>query len=357
MTAPTTIAVDAMGGDEGPLPVLRGIERVCRKNTTVEFLLAGNSDVLKRAMPRKSAVSTRCHLLHAPTTVAMGAKAARALREREGTSMWRAISAVVDGNARVAVSCGNTGALTMMAASALKTLPGAPRPAIAALWPTTTRNKSTVMLDMGAHYAASGRDLCTYAVMGSEYARAALKVERPRIALLNIGSEKIKGRHEVREADSLLSELSEAAGARFHYVGFAEGNQITQDVADVIVTDGFSGNVALKTAEGVAHFIRTAITSAVRDNPLARLALLPAYASFRGFRNRIDPRRLNGGVLLGLKGVVVKSHGRADAKGIEAAIDLAISVSESDLPNLIARELAAFEARLTNETQERAGAS
>ena len=349
VTATTTIAVDAMGGDNGPLPVIRGIARVCRQNPTVQFVLAGDEAVIARAISRRSPLAGRYETRHAPQTVAMDAKAARAYRDREGTSMWEAINAVVEGSARVAVSCGNTGALTVMAAAALKTLSGAPRPAIAALWPTTTRDKSTVMLDMGAHYMATGRDLCAYAVMGSEYARAALKVPRPRIAVLNIGAEKGKGRHEVRDADGLLSKLSADPEARFDYVGFAEGNQITQDVADVIVTDGFSGNVALKTAEGVANFIRTAIMTAVRGNPLASLLLLPAYASFRGFRNRIDPRRLNGGVLLGLNGVVVKSHGRADAKGIEAAIDLAIQVSESNVPAQIARELAAFEQRLVPE--------
>ncbi len=341
VSAHAAIAVDAMGGDDGPAPVIRGIERVCRTNSSVRFVLAGDEAVLGRTISRRSPIQGRHAIRHAPDTVAMDAKAARALRDREGTSMWAAIAAVVAGEARVAVSCGNTGALSLMAATALKTVDGAPRPAIAALWPTTTRNKSTVMLDMGAHYMATGPDLLAYAVMGSEYARAALKVERPRIALLNIGSEKMKGRPEVREADGLLSDLAAADGARFEYVGFAEGNEITQDVADVIVTDGFSGNVALKTAEGVADFIRTAITTAVKANPLARLAVLPAYASFRGFRKQIDPRRLNGGVLLGLNGIVVKSHGRADARGIEAAVDLAIRVSERNLPALIARELAA----------------
>ena len=357
MTAKTTVAIDVMGGDDGPLPVIRGIARVCRRNPTVRFVLAGDEAVIRAAISRRSPIADRYETRHAPATVAMGAKAARALRDRDGTSMWAAINAVVEGSARVAVSCGNTGALTVMAATALRTLAGAPRPAIAALWPTTTRDKSTVMLDMGAHYTATGRDLCAYAAMGSEYARAALKTSRPRIALLNIGAEKAKGRHEVREADNLLSELSANPDARFEYVGFAEGNQITQDIADVIVTDGFSGNVALKTAEGVANFIRTAITTAVRGNPLARLALLPAYASFHGFRTRIDPRRLNGGVLLGLNGIVVKSHGRADAKGIEAAIDLAIRVSERNLPALIAQELAAFEMHLPPESGNKTAGS
>ena len=354
MTEPTTtIAVDVMGGDAGPGPVLRGIARACRRHPAVRFVLAGDETVLRRSLSRRSPLQGRFHIRHAPEAVDMGAKAARALRERSGTSMWESIRAVVENEAGVAVSCGNTGALTLMAAAALKTVAGAPRPAIAALWPTRTRDKWTVMLDMGAHYTATGRDLCAYAAMGSEYARAALKIDRPRIAVLNIGTEKVKGKFEVREADGLLSGLAADPAMRFDYVGYVEGNQITQDVADVIVTDGFSGNVALKTAEGVATFIGSAISSAVRANPLTRLALLPAYASFRGFRNRIDPRRLNGGVLLGLNGVVVKSHGRADAKGIEAAISLAIRVGERSLPDQISSALGAFEQRLPPAVADR----
>lgn len=343
MSVTVTIAVDAMGGDTGPGPVLRGLSRICRLHSQARFVLAGDKTVIERAMPRFSQMHGRYRIRHAPKTVHMDCSAARALRDREGTSMWETIRAVTEDGADVAVSSGNTGALAVMAAAGLQTLEGTLRPAIAALWPTVTPNKSTVMLDMGAHYIATDRELCSYAAMGVEYARAALQVERPRIALLNIGREKTKGRPEIREADRLLSGFAADGKAGFDYVGYVEGNEITTDAADVIVTDGFSGNIALKTAEGVANFVRTALSNAMRANPLLRLAILPAYASFRGFRKRIDPRHLNGGVLLGLNGIVIKSHGSADAKGVAAAIDLAIRVSERNLPTLIARELALFQ--------------
>lgn len=319
------------------MPVLGGVARAARRNPEVHFILAGDEALLGRHVRRNRALSRSCSIVHAESTVSMTEPPGSALRRRESTSMWAAIQRVADSEAQAAVSCGNTGALGVMAATGLKTIPGAERPAIAALWPTRERGRLAVMLDMGAHYTATAEELTAYAVMGAVYARLALGVAQPRVALLNIGTEKLKGHPEVRQADERIAEI--AGEADFQYVGFVEGDQITSNDADVIVTDGFSGNVALKTAEGIARLIRSVILASMRRNLFSRLAAVMAYPSIRGLRNWMDPRRLNGGVLLGLSGMVIKSHGRADAKGVEAALQLAIRVAEGDLPQVLAQEL------------------
>lgn len=338
MAGKAVIAVDAMGGDEGPSPVIAGVARAARRNPGVRFVLVGDQAVISRHMKRYRSLAHCCQIVHAESTVSMTEPPGVALRRRETTSMWGAIQEVAESRAQAVVSCGNTGALAVMAATALKTIPGAERAAIAALWPTRERRRLAVMLDMGAHYTASAEELTAYAVMGSVYARLALDVGQPKVALLNIGTEKLKGHPEVRQADKRIGEIADQAG--FSYVGFVEGDQITSNDADVIVTDGFSGNVALKTAEGIARLIRAVIVSTMKRNIFSRLAAVMAYPSIRGLRNWMDPRRLNGGVLLGLNGVVVKSHGRADAKGVEAALQLTIRVAEGNLPQVLMQELA-----------------
>lgn len=342
MSTPSVIAVDAMSGDAGPLPVVRGMERLHRRTPELRFVLSGDETVLERLLRRRRSLRARCDIRHAPDIIQMTESPRAAYGRRESTSMWHAIGAVVDGTASVAISCGNTGALAVMATAALKSAASSVRPAIAALWPTRTRNKFTVMLDMGAHYTATAEELRSYAIMGAEYARAAMDVEHPRLALLNIGAEKLKGHPEVREADELISQLGADERSPYQYIGFVEGDQLTADLADVIVTDGFTGNVALKTAEGIARFIRDVISATMRRNILSRAAAMLAYPTFRGLRNRLDPRRMNGGVLLGLNGVVVKSHGRADSRGIEAALELAHRVAKHDLPQQIATRLQQF---------------
>lgn len=342
MSNRTVVAVDTLGGDAGPAPVVAGVARISRQLPEVRFILVGDEAELARLLRRRRAVARRCTLRHAPDAVAMTEKPGAAFRRRENTSMWNTIGCVAGGEAQVAMSCGNTGALAVMAMAGLKTLPGATRPAIAALWPTRTRGRLAVMLDMGAHYSATSEELRDFGIMGALYARVVLGSDRPRIALLNIGTEHLKGHPEVREAANLLGALAEQPGSQFEYVGFVEGNDITGNSADVIVTDGFTGNVALKTAEGIARLVREVIYATMRKNLLSRLAGALAYPSFRGLRNWMDPRRLNGGVLLGLNGIVVKSHGRADAKGVEAALRVAIRVAEQDLRTAMSRELEHF---------------
>ena len=340
MPSSRVIAVDAMSGDNGPRPVLRGLAAASRKAPEIRFILTGPEARLRKMMARRRHLAERCEIRDAPEVVEMTESLASALRRRESTSMWRAIRCVRDGEASVALSCGNTGALGAMAVSALKTIPGVDRPAIAALWPTRRRGRFNVMLDMGAHHSATAEELRAYAIIGAEYARLGLDVARPRVALLNIGEERSKGHPDVRVAGDLIAEFAASADAPFEYVGFVEGDSITSDIADVIVTDGFTGNVALKTAEGIARFIRDVITTTMRRNLLNRAVALLAYPTLRSLRDRMDPRRMNGGVLLGLNGVVVKSHGRSDARGIEAAVGLAARVVERDLPLAISRELA-----------------
>lgn len=339
MPTDCVIAVDAMSGDNGPRPVIRALASVNRRHPQARFVITGPVAQLQHLLRNRRTLSSRCELRDAPDTVAMTESVVAAMRRRETTSMWQAISCVGDGHAQVALSCGNTGVLGTMAVSALKTLPGIDRPAIAALWPTRKPGRSTVMLDMGAHHSATAEELRTFAVIGSAYARIGLEIARPRVALLNIGEEQLKGHPDVRVASALIAAVAEMPDAPFEYAGFVEGDGITTGFADVIVTDGFTGNVALKTAEGIARFVRDVITTTMRRNLGSRAVALLAYPTLRSLRNRLDPRRMNGGVLLGLNGVVVKSHGRADSRGVEAALDLAIRVAEHKFSSVMAGEL------------------
>ncbi|MEO1177824.1 MAG: phosphate acyltransferase, partial [Pseudomonadota bacterium] len=242
------------------------------------------------------------------------------------------------GEATVAVSCGNTGALMALSMIRLRKLPGVNRPAIAVLWPSRNPQGFNVMLDVGADVRADAEDLMRYALMGTSYARNGMELPRPRVGLLNVGTEEHKGRTELKEAYDLIRER--APEADFDFVGFVEGSDIPGDVADVIVTDGFTGNVAIKTGEGTASLIGDLLREAFRFSPLSRLASLLAVTSLRRLRKRIDPRRVNGGVFLGLNGTVVKSHGAADSTGVSAAIKLAAQLAEQNFTDKLAARVA-----------------
>jgi glycerol-3-phosphate acyltransferase PlsX len=260
--------------------------------------------------------------------------------------MWRALDTVANGEAKVVVSSGNTGALMAMAIFILRKAPGIDRPAIAANWPSRAPHGFNTVLDMGADVRADPRNLFQYAVMGAEYAHINFGIERPRVGLLNMGTEPGKGPQELRDAAALI----EAAGSdRFDYVGFVEGNDISRNIADVFVTDGFTGNVALKAAEGTANFISEALRDAFRHSFWSKFGGLFAVTSLQRMRQRIDPRRANGGVFLGLNGAVVKSHGGADEVGFASAIEVAAKMAETDFPNLVAAQLAKLDA--DNETR------
>ena len=334
-----TISVDAMGGDQGPAAIVAGIQKSAQKNPDIRFLVFGPEAELKPLVEKRK-LSDVCKIRDVGDVVSMEDKPSHVMRHGKGTSMWAAIDAVRDGEAQAVVSCGNTGALMAVSMVRLRKLPGIFRPAIACLWPSRNPGGFNVMLDVGADIRADAKDLLQYALMGGSYARNGLGLTRPRVGLLNVGTEETKGRQETREAHDLISEVAE--DANFDFVGFVEGGDIPSDRVDVIVTDGFTGNVALKTGEGTASLIREFLREAFRATFLSKFAALLAIGSLRRLSKRIDPRQVNGGVFLGLNGTVVKSHGSADATGVSSAIKLAYRLAESGFNERLAARVASF---------------
>ena len=350
----TVVSIDAMGGDAGPAAVVAGIAAAMRDRPGLHVLLHGREAELSPLLARTPALAGRVTLCDAPGIVTMSDKPAHVMRHGRETSMWRTIDAVREGRATAAVSCGNTGALMGIAMLRLRRLEGINRPAIASLWPSRNPGGFNVMLDMGADVRADPEDLVQYAVMGAAYAHTGLGIARPRVGLLNVGTEENKGRSELREAGELLT--ARAATGGFDYVGFVEGLDLPSSRVDVIVTDGFTGNVALKTAEGTARLFADFLREAFGAGVLSRFAALLALNSLRRLRRRIDPRRVNGGVFLGLTGTVVKSHGGADETAIAAAIGLAYRLAAAGLSERIAARVASVRASGQDEPQRRPGA-
>ena len=268
-------------------------------------------------LPQLKAVS---EVVHTELVIAGDDKPSHAVRRGKGSSMWLAIDAVEQGKACAVVSAGNTGALMAMSKLILRTLPGVSRPAIAGLFPTL--RGECVMLDMGANVESDAQDLYRFAIMGDAFARAVLGLSRPKIGLLNVGAEELKGRGEVKEARDLIK----ANGHDLNFHGFVEGNDIAEGTVDVVVTDGFTGNIALKTVEGAAKLIRTYLKDAFASSPVARAGGLMAYGSLKAVREKLDHRRRNGAMFLGLNGIAVKSHGGADAYSFCNAISVAIEL-------------------------------
>lgn len=345
------ISVDAMGGDAGPSVVVAGMAKSAKKNPDIGFILHGPEDMLKKLVAKRRVLDGRVVFRDSQDVVTMEDKPSQVVRNGKGTSMWAALASVKAGEAAGAVSCGNTGALMALSMMRLRKLPGVNRPAIAILWPSRNPQGFNVMLDVGADVRADAKDLLQYALMGASYARNGLELQRPRIGLLNVGTEEHKGRAELKEAHGLISDFSEAAN--FEFVGFVEGSDIPGSKADVIVTDGFTGNVAIKTGEGTASLIGDLLREAFKYSPLSRLASVLAITSLQRLKKRIDPRRVNGGIFLGLNGTVVKSHGGADATGVSAAIKLAFTLAQSGF----AEKLAARVASTVELTQSNATAT
>lgn len=308
----------------------------------MDVILHGDEAVLRPLIARHTDLLSRITLRHADRVVKMEDKPAQVMRHGQGTSMFSTIDAVKDGEAAAAVSCGNTGALMAVSMLRLRKLPGLSRPAIASLFPTPTPGKMNVMLDMGADVKAEPTDLLQFAFMGASYARNGLAIARPRVGLLNVGTEEHKGRAELHEAHALLGRSAETGS--FDYIGFVEGTDILSDRVDVIVTDGFTGNVALKAIEGTARLVGDLLKQTLTSTLLAKLGALLARGALRRLQMRIDPRRVNGGVFLGLNGTVVKSHGSADATGVAAAIGLAYQLAQSGFLERLAARVASAEA-------------
>ena len=338
-TGRTLISVDAMGGDEGPAAVVAGCSLSAKANDDIAFILHGDEAVLGPLVSKRPELENRCEIRHAAQVVSMEDKPSQVVRTGKDTSMWSTIESVRSGEAAVAVSCGNTGALMAISMIRLRKLPGVNRPAIAVLYPSTNPQGFNVMLDVGADIRADADDLMRFALMGMSYVRNGMNVEKPRIGLLNVGTEEHKGRAELKEAYDLIHDQGPEAG--YEFVGYVEGGDISGDRADVIVTDGFTGNIAIKTGEGTANMIGNQLRQAFQYSLISKLASLLAYPSLMRLRKRIDPRRVNGGVFLGLNGTVVKSHGSADATGISAAIKLAAQLSQNRFNDKLAARVAA----------------
>jgi glycerol-3-phosphate acyltransferase PlsX len=332
------LSVDAMGGDKGPAAVVAGISESADKNPDIGFILHGRASELRPLVNKRRGLADRCEVRDAQDVVSMEDKPSSVVRNGKNTSMWSAIESVREGEASAAVSCGNTGALMALAMIRLRKLPGVNRPAIAVLYPSYNTHGFNVLLDVGADIRADARDLLQYALMGASYARNGLNLLRPRIGLLNVGTEEHKGRAELKDAHDLIAEYADTAN--FDFVGFVEGGDISGNKADVIVTDGFTGNIAIKTGEGTAHLIGERLREAFKFSPLSRLASLLAITSLTRLKKRIDPRRVNGGVFLGLNGTVVKSHGSADETGVSAAVQLAIQLAKLGFTEKLAARVA-----------------
>jgi len=321
------IALDAMGGDHGPAVVVAGAELALARHPESEFLFFGNASQVAPLLAKSPALKSASRIVHAEIAVKMADKPSQALRYgRRRSSMWLAIDAVKKKEADMVVSAGNTGALMAMAKFDLKMLAGIDRPAIAALWPTL-RGES-VVLDVGASIGADAEHLVDLAVMGAAMARILLGLDRPTVGLLNIGVEEVKGLEQVREAGRILREKQLP---NLDYVGFVEGDDIGLGKVDVVVTEGFAGNIALKSAEGTARQIGAYLRDAMTSSIAARIGYLFARSAFAQLRERMDPRRVNGGVFLGLNGIVIKSHGGTDAQGFAAAIELGYGIVRDEL--------------------------
>ena len=333
MSQPITIALDAMGGDHGPTVVLEGADMARLRFPGTRFLLFGDQAKLNVLLERNPELASASTVHHTDVAIGSDEKPSVALRQGRNSSMLLAIQAVRDGAAAGVVSAGNTGALMAMSKMVLKTLPGIRRPALAAIFPT--KHGKTVVLDLGANIECTAENLVQFAVMGEVFARTVIGIDKPTVGLLNIGIEVTKGNETVRNAAKLLAEGN--LPIVFH--GFIEGDDITAGTVDVAVTDGFTGNIALKTAEGTASLIVDFLREAFKQSLMSRLGYLLARPALNTMRARIDPRHHNGAVFLGLNGVAVKSHGGTDGLGFSNAIGVAINMAAEGFNDKVIAEL------------------
>ena len=333
MTGTFTLAVDAMGGDQAPGMVLDGLEIAAERHPKARFLLFGDEAQLTGLLSKHRRARAASVIRHAEDKVSSDLKPTAALRLRR-SSMRLAIDAVASGEAAGLVSAGNSGALLALSKIVLKSLPGIDRPAMAAIAPSAKGD--VVMLDLGANVQCDTRNLVEFAIMGDAFARCVLGLTAPTIGLLNVGSEELKGSDTVREAAEILR--ASHIGPRFH--GFVEGHDIAAGTTDIVVTDGFTGNVALKTGEGALKLIGGLLRQVFQRNLASKIAYMLARPGLERLRDWLDPRRYNGAVMVGLNGVVVKSHGGTDAKGFAHAVDVAMDMVEHDFTGQIRADLA-----------------
>jgi len=330
--ADLTLAIDAMGGDAAPDVVLDGLSLFAPDRPDIKFEVHGRVPDIQPGLEARQLIE-RCTLIHHDDVVSMSEKPSMALRHGRKSSMWGAVQAVKTGQASAAVSAGNTGALMAFAMLILRRMDGVHRPAMTAIWPSLSGQ--CIVLDVGANLDADSDQLVCYGIMGEAYARAIMGKPKPTIGLLNIGSEEGKG----RDALKLAAEHLQAPRLGLDFRGYVEGNDISMGAVDVVVTDGFTGNVALKTAEGTARLVASYVREALTSSPVSKMGALLAGSGLKKLRDRMNPSSVNGGVLLGLNGVVVKSHGGTDARGFATALRLAADLASSQYMSEVASGL------------------
>ncbi len=335
MSKGLTIALDAMGGDKAPEMVIRGADIALERDPDLTFILVGDEERIRPLLRKTKRLKARDpQIVHTAKMVSAADKPSVALRQGRGSSMRLAINLVGDGSADCVVSAGNTGALMAMAKFVLRAIPGIDRPAIAGFFPT--RRGESAMLDLGANIDCDSTNLVQFAIMGQVFARTVLGLERPLVGLLNVGSEEQKGHEAIRDAAAALRDMGDMP---FDFHGFVEGDDIPAGTVDVVVADGFSGNIALKTAEGTSRLIGQFLRDAFRNSWMSRLGYLLARAAIGQLRQRMDPRRYNGAMFLGLNGIAVKSHGGTDALGFANAIGVAADMKRHGFLEKVKEEL------------------
>lgn len=338
MTKDLTISLDAMGGDHGPETVISGADIALLRRPNLKFEIYGDEATVMPVLDRFPKVKAVSNFYHCEVSIAMDDKPSKALRSGRGKSgMWRAIEALKKNEASVCISAGNTGALMAMSKFCLRTQPSITRPAMAAIWPTLSGE--SVVLDVGANVGVDADQLVEFAVMGAAMARALMDFDRPSVGLLNIGVEEVKGVEAVKEAGKMLRR---ANMQNMKYHGFVEGDDLGKGTVDVVVTEGFAGNIALKTAEGTAKQIGEYLKAAMSRTLLAKIGYVFARGAFKQLREKMDPRKINGAVLLGLNGIVIKSHGGTDGEGFASAIELGYDMAVNELLSKIETDLDEF---------------
>ena len=332
------ISVDAMGGDKGPRIAVEGAYLFWRERKNTSFIFHGRGAELEPLLAQFPDLRPISRIVHSDTIIAMDDKPSNALRKGRGnSSMWAALQSVKDGEADFAISGGNTGALMAMATFCLRPIEGISRPGIAAIWPTLRTD--IIVLDVGATVGGDAKQLTDFSILGAALARALFDQELPTVGLLNVGTEEVKGRDEVKEAARILGA---ASGSGFVYHGFVEGDDIGKGTVDVVVTEGFAGNIALKTAEGTARQVGAYIRNALKADLVSMLGAAIAGQALSALRRKLDPRNINGGVFLGLNGVVIKSHGGTDEVGFKGALGLGYEMARNRVMDKIAEGMRRF---------------
>lgn len=328
------IAIDGMGGDNAPDTILEGMEAARIVRPHLEFLLYGDETLLSPLLKKYPALRPLTNIIHTDSRVSGSDKPGQVLRHGRSSSMGLAIQAVKKGEADVAISAGNTGGLMALSKFILRTIPGIDRPALVS--PMPTQKGESVVLDLGANIECSAENLVQFAVMGSAYASAVLGIKRPSVALLNVGVEDMKGNEQVKAASEILKNSPHLP---HKFCGFVEGDSIGKGDVDVIVTDGFTGNVALKTAEGTARLVASLLGDALRSTIFTKIGYFLAKRGLKSLKDHLDPNNHNGGMFIGLNGLVVKSHGGANAHGFSSAIATAADLAANDLNSIIQKSL------------------